>query len=124
MMTIDDTWDRFLQKYGDPFTSNCWENSKHERVCNDDNTCKFGRNFCISRSFQMESRMTNDELVLTINILQKEIEVQNLDINPHDTGHIRTAVGVMEDRVEELMKGIKSGEMISFPGLTNEVTGK
>ena len=24
----------------------------------------------------MESRMTNDELVLTINILQKEIEVQ------------------------------------------------
>ena len=32
-MTIDDTWDRFLAKYGAPFTTECWENSKHERVC-------------------------------------------------------------------------------------------
>jgi len=46
MMTLDDTWDRFVKKYTDPWTSNCWENSKHERVCRDDNTCKFGRNFC------------------------------------------------------------------------------
>ena len=74
----------------------------------------------------MEGRMTNDELVLTINILQKEIEVQKSRYQPHDTGHIRTAVGVMEDRVEEHMKGIKSGEMISFPWADKvpEITGK
>ena len=42
-MTLDDTWDRFVKKYTGK--SNCWENSKHERVCKEDNTCKFGRNF-------------------------------------------------------------------------------
>ncbi len=24
MMTVDDTWDRFLSKYGDPITTECW----------------------------------------------------------------------------------------------------
>ena len=52
MMTIDDTWDRFLQKYGDPWKSDCWENSKHERVCKADNTCLIGRNFCIPEKFR------------------------------------------------------------------------
>ncbi len=46
LMTIDDTWDRFVKKYTSPWKSECWENSKHERVCRSDNTCKFGRNFC------------------------------------------------------------------------------
>ena len=52
MMPIDDTWDRFLQKYGDPWKSDCWENSKHERVCKADNTCLIGRNFCIPEKFR------------------------------------------------------------------------
>ena len=52
MMTIDDTWDRLLQKYGDPWKSDCWENSKHERVCKGENTCKFGRNFCIPEVYR------------------------------------------------------------------------
>ena len=55
MMTIDDTWDRFLQKYGDPWKSDCWENSKHERVCKSDNTCKFGRNFCIPEVYRWKA---------------------------------------------------------------------
>ena len=38
MMTVDDTWDRFLSKYGDPITTECWENSKHERVCKTKNS--------------------------------------------------------------------------------------
>ena len=46
MMTLDDTWDRFLKKYGDPIRTECWENSKHERVCREKKTCKFFRNFC------------------------------------------------------------------------------
>ena len=52
LMFIDDTWDRFLQKYGDPWKSDCWENSKHERVCKGDNTCLIGRNFCIPEKFR------------------------------------------------------------------------
>tara|TARA_Y100000015_G_scaffold42500_1_gene50138 strand:- start:1606 stop:1776 length:171 start_codon:yes stop_codon:yes gene_type:complete len=55
--------------------------------------------------------MTNDELVNTIKVLVSEIEVQKSRYQPHDTGHIRTAVGVLEDRVEELVnqvKGVKS----------------
>ena len=52
MMTMDDTWDRFLKKYGDPIRSDCWENSKHEKVCRGDNTCKFGRNFCIEEVYR------------------------------------------------------------------------
>ena len=52
MMALDDTWDRFLKKYGDPIKTECWENSKHERVCRDNNTCKFGRNFCIPEVYR------------------------------------------------------------------------
>lgn len=52
VLSMGDTWERFLKKYGDPFSTNCWENSKHERVCRDDNTCKFGRNFCIEEVYR------------------------------------------------------------------------
>ena len=37
LMFMDDTWDRFVNKYGSAWTSECWENSKHERVCRDEN---------------------------------------------------------------------------------------
>ena len=38
------TWDTFVRMHipdGD-----CWENSKHERVCKPTANCKIGRNFC------------------------------------------------------------------------------
>ena len=44
------TWDMFWKMHlpdGD-----CWENSKHEKVCKDNNTCKFGRNFCIPEVYR------------------------------------------------------------------------
>ena len=31
LMFMDDTWDRFVNKYGSALTSECWENSKHEK---------------------------------------------------------------------------------------------
>jgi len=46
LMTIDDTWDRLVKKYTDPWKSDCWETAKHERVCRDNNQCKWFRNFC------------------------------------------------------------------------------
>ena len=44
MMGIDDTFDRFKVKYFPK--AECWETAKHERVCKDDNQCKWFRNFC------------------------------------------------------------------------------
>ena len=38
------TWDTFVRMHipdGD-----CWENAKHERVCNQTANCKMWRNFC------------------------------------------------------------------------------
>ena len=52
MMFIDDTFARMIKKYGDPIRTECWENSKHERTCNQNNSCKFGRNFCIEGVFR------------------------------------------------------------------------
>ena len=56
MMTVDDTWSRFLQKYGDPIKTECWENSKHERVCRQENSCKFLRNFCIPEVYRWQAK--------------------------------------------------------------------
>ncbi len=56
MMTVDDTWDRFLSKCGDPITTECWENSKHERVCKTKNSCKFLRNFCIEEVYRWRAK--------------------------------------------------------------------
>tara|TARA_B100000131_G_scaffold56548_1_gene51832 strand:- start:1261 stop:1518 length:258 start_codon:yes stop_codon:yes gene_type:complete len=44
ILSIDDGWAKYKAMRG--FSGDCWENSKHERVCKSDNTCKFGRNFC------------------------------------------------------------------------------
>jgi len=52
LFTIDDTWDRVVNKYVSAWTSECWQNSKHERVCRGDNTCKFLRNFCTENTFR------------------------------------------------------------------------
>ena len=56
MMTVDDTWSRFLQKYGDQIKTECWENSKHERVCKKENSCKFLRNFCIPEVYRWQAK--------------------------------------------------------------------
>ena len=50
ILSIDDGFAKFVSMRG--FGSECWENSKHERVCKDDNTCKFGRNFCTENVFR------------------------------------------------------------------------
>ena len=38
----------------------------------------------------------------TLDFLRKEIEVLKLRLQPHDTGHIHTAISVLEGRVREL----------------------
>lgn len=56
IMSLDDTFERFLKKYGDPFATKCWENSKHERVCKGEVVCKFGRNFCIDEVYRWRAK--------------------------------------------------------------------
>ena len=56
MMTVDDTWSRFLQKYGDPNKTECWETSTHERVGKQENSCKFLRNFCIPEVYRWQAK--------------------------------------------------------------------
>jgi len=68
--------------------------------------------------------MTNDELVNTIRVLQSEIEVQKTRIQPHDTGHIHTAIGVLEDRVDELVNEVKGVNMFSSSTYVGVEDGK
>ena len=50
ILSLDDGFAKFVSMRG--LGSECWKNSKHERVCKDDNTCKFGRNFCTENVFR------------------------------------------------------------------------
>lgn len=38
----------------------------------------------------------------TVEFLRKEIEVLRSRLQPHDTGHIHTAISVLEDRIKEI----------------------
>jgi FtsZ-binding cell division protein ZapB len=48
--------------------------------------------------------MTNDERINTITVLELEVEVLESKVQPHATGHIITAIGVLKSRIEELRK--------------------
>jgi len=51
-----------------------------------------------------------------IMVLMEEIAILKTKLQPHDTGHMRTAISVLEERVEELqhelenqLRGLQSG---------------
>ena len=44
--------------------------------------------------------VTRDEVRLAV--LQDEIEIHKSRLQPHDTGHLHTAISVIEHRIEEL----------------------
>ena len=48
--------------------------------------------------------MTNLERINTITVLELEVEVLESKVQPHATGHIITAIGVLKSRIEELRK--------------------
>ena len=56
MMGMDDTFERFTNKYFP--RAECWETAKHERVCKRFNNCKFMRNFCHD---EWGTRITTDD---------------------------------------------------------------
>ena len=44
--------------------------------------------------------VTRDEVRLAV--LQDEIEIHKSRLQPHDTGHLHTAISVIERRIEEI----------------------
>jgi hypothetical protein len=44
LFTSMGTWDMFWKMHLP--SGNCWENAKHEKVCQETSDCKFLRNFC------------------------------------------------------------------------------
>ena len=44
--------------------------------------------------------VSSDEI--RIAVLQDEIEIHKSRLQPHDTGHLHTAISVIEHRIEEL----------------------
>lgn len=58
--------------------------------------------------------------LIRISILEKEIEYAKSQLQPHDTGHIHTAISWLEHRIREL-KGLKEEDEIDYPdGYSNE----
>ena len=40
-------------------------------------------------------------------VIQSEIDILKSRLQPHDTGHIHTAISVLSDRLEEVSNNIK-----------------
>ena len=58
--------------------------------------------------------------LIRISILEKEIEYAKSQLQPHDTGHIYTAISWLEHGINEL-KGIKEEDELDYPdGYSNE----
>ena len=55
----------------------------------------------INRKIKMEGKKKH------IEILKTEMEVLASRLEPHDTGHLHTAIYVLKHRVEELEKEVK-----------------
>ena len=43
------------------------------------------------------------EIVKTIKVLRKEVEILTSRLEPHDTGHLHTAISVINARIDEMI---------------------
>ena len=50
--------------------------------------------------------MTTDERIIHIKVLRNEVEVLTKRLKPNGTGHLHTAIGVINSRIDELIKEI------------------
>ena len=55
----------------------------------------------INKRIKMESKTKH------IDVLKTEMDVLASRLEPHDTGHLHTAIYVLKERVEELEKEVK-----------------
>ena len=47
--------------------------------------------------------LTQDEAVIHMQVLRREIDILKSRLQPEDTGHIHTAIRVLEERLNECM---------------------
>lgn len=47
--------------------------------------------------------LTQDEAVIHMQVLRREVDILKSRLEPTDTGHIRTTISVLEDRLREIM---------------------
>ena len=58
----------------------------------------------INRKIKMEGKEKH------IDVLKTEMDVLASRLEPHDTGHLHTAISVLKHRVEELEKEVKEDD--------------
>ena len=69
-------------------------------------------------SLKPKTKLRND--LVRISVLEEEIEYYKTLLQPHDTGHIHTAISWLEHRIREL-KGLKEEDEIDYAdGYSNE----
>jgi hypothetical protein len=47
--------------------------------------------------------LTQDEAIIHMQVLRREIDILKSRLQPEDTGHIHTAIRVLEERLNECM---------------------
>jgi hypothetical protein len=47
--------------------------------------------------------ISKKETVETIKVLRKEVEILTSRLEPHDTGHLHTAINVINARIDEMI---------------------
>jgi hypothetical protein len=58
--------------------------------------------------------MTTDERIIHIKVLRNEVEVLTKRLKPNGTGHLHTAIGVINSRIDELIKNGMIDKSISM----------
>ena len=58
--------------------------------------------------------MTSDERINIIKVLRGEVEVLTKRLKPNGTGHLHTAIGVINSRIDELIKNGMIDKSISM----------
>ena len=58
--------------------------------------------------------MTTDERIIHIKVLREEVEVLTKRLKPAGTGHLHTAIGVINSRIDELIKNGMIDKSISI----------
>ena len=64
-------------------------------------------------NLQNKIELTKDEAVVHMQVLRREINIIKSRITMHDSGHLYTAINVLEERCGECMKIIFAEDTIS-----------
>ena len=65
--------------------------------------------------------MTRDEIIGTIKVLRKEVEVLTKRLKPAGTGYLITAIGVINGRIDELVGGAIDKQPAQVKNLASEI---